>query len=143
MLCNFISTLDYLTQQHLPTSNMAPMKPKRHHDLHLRPTHLLKAPRIQTAEITPPLVPVQHHAQTHPVVFFFPLRIANEYRLPRALRVVDARDGGLGPGVEFEEAVEEGGVAAVADAVDVAGRFRGVGWVEGGEFGRIGAGGGE
>ena len=57
--------------------------------------------------------------------------------------MVYARDGGLGPGVDFEKAVVEGGVAAVADAVDVAGRFRRVGRVEGGEFGRIGTGGGE
>ena len=57
--------------------------------------------------------------------------------------MLDACDGGLGPGVEFEEAVEEGGVATVADAVDVAGRFRGAGRVEGGEFGRVGAGRGE
>ena len=122
---------------------MTPMESKRHHNLHLRPPYFLETPRIQTTQITPPLVPVQHHAQTDPIVLFFPLRIADEDRLPRALGVVDARDGGLGPGVEFEEAVEEGGVAAVADAVDVAGRFRGVGRVEGGEFGRVGAAGGE
>ena len=57
--------------------------------------------------------------------------------------MVNARDGGLGPGVEFEQTVEEGRVAAVADAVDVAVRFGGVARVEGGEFGRVGDGGGE
>ena len=39
--------------------------------------------------------------------------------------------------VVFDQAVEEGRVAAVADAVDVAARLGRVQWVEGGEFGRV------
>lgn len=84
------------------------MKSKRHHHhLHLRPPHLLTCPRVQTQQITPPLRPIQYHAQTHRVVLFFALRIANEHRLARRLRVIDARDGRLRFRVVFEQAVEE------------------------------------
>ncbi len=55
----------------------------------------------------------------------------------------DARDGRLGPGIVLDQAVQERGIAAVADAVDVAGGFGGVDGIEGWEFRGVGAGGRE
>ena len=49
----------------------------------------------------------------------------------------DSRGGRLRQGVVFDQSVEEGGVAAVADAVDVAAGLGGVEGVEGREFGRV------
>ena len=122
---------------------MAPMEPKRHHALHLRPPHLLPRPRIQTQQIAPSPIPIQHHAQANALVLLRPRRIPHEDRLAGTLRLPDARHGRLGLGVEFEEAVEEGRVAAVRNAEDVARGLGRVVRVEGREFGAGEAGGGE
>lgn len=116
---------------------MRPVEPKRHHNLHLRPPDLLKRLRVQHQQVTLPLRPVEHHAQADPVVLVFPIRIRQEYGLARRLGVDDSRGGRLRQGVVFDQSVEEGGVAAVADAVDVAAGLGGVEGVEGREFGRV------
>ncbi len=55
----------------------------------------------------------------------------------------DAGDGRSGPGIVLDQTVQERRVAAVADAVDVAGGFGGAERVEGWEFRGVGAGGRE
>ena len=123
--------------------NVAPMKPKPDHALHLRPAQLLPRPRIQTQQITLPPRPIQHDAQTDPVVFAFATRIRHENGLPWTLRLLHPRFSRLRRRVVFQQSVEEGRVTAVADAVDVPEWLGRVGGVVGGEFGRESAGGGE
>lgn len=137
-ICFYPQRAIYIHTHTLRTRNMTPMEPKRHRDLHPRPPHLLKRPRVQHQQVTRARGPVQHHAQAHPRVLRPPaVRIRQEDGLPRRLGVHDARRRRPRRRVVLDQAVEEGRVAPVADAVDVAVRPRRALRVDAGQFGRV------